>query len=119
MQNTYNVFADDIHSGKFQNEQTAFKFADCFSKFHGVKRVAVLDGIATGTLKETLDKSIRNKEAHGMEQKLKEYGFSDFTIDKLMTGKVALVSYGKVKLNKRLNRLITYYPNGKIKEEQI
>lgn len=27
MQNTYNVYADDIHSGKFQNEQTAFKFA--------------------------------------------------------------------------------------------
>lgn len=54
-----------------------------------------------------------------MEQKLKEYGFSDFTIDKLMTGKVALVSYGKVKLNKRLNRLITYYSNGKIKEEQL
>lgn len=54
-----------------------------------------------------------------MEQKLKEYGFSDFTIDKLMTGKVTLVSYGKVKLNKRLNRLITYYPNGKIKEEQL
>lgn len=54
-----------------------------------------------------------------MEQKLKEYGFSDFTINKLMTGKVALVSYGKVKLNKRLNRLITYYPNGKIREEQL
>ena len=54
-----------------------------------------------------------------MEQKLKEYGFSDFTIDKLITGKVAFVSYGKVKLNKRLNRLITYYPNGKIKEEQL
>lgn len=54
-----------------------------------------------------------------MEQKLKEYGFSDFTIDKLMTGKVALVSYGKVKLNKRLCRLITYYPDGKIREEQL
>ena len=40
--NTYNVYADNIHSGKFQNEQTAFKFADCFSKFHGVKRVAVV-----------------------------------------------------------------------------
>lgn len=40
--NTYNVFADNIHSGKFQNEQTAFKFAECFSKFHGVKRVAVI-----------------------------------------------------------------------------
>ena len=36
--NTYNVYADNIHSEKFKNEQTAFKFADCFSKFHGVKR---------------------------------------------------------------------------------
>ena len=54
-----------------------------------------------------------------MKQKLKEYGFSDFTIDKLLSGKIASVSYGKVKLNKRLNRLITYYPDGKIKEEQI
>ena len=35
MQNTYNVFADDIYSGKFQNEHTAFKFAECFSKFSG------------------------------------------------------------------------------------
>ena len=40
--NTYNVFADNIHCGKFQNEQTAFKVAECFSKFHGVKRVAVI-----------------------------------------------------------------------------
>lgn len=54
-----------------------------------------------------------------MEQKLKEYGFSNFTINKLISGKIALVSYGKVKLNKRLNRLITYYPNGKIKEESL
>lgn len=38
--NTYNVYADNIHSGKFKNEQTAFKFAECFSKFHGVKRKA-------------------------------------------------------------------------------
>ena len=98
-----------------------YNFLD-FTNQYGMRKRTFherLDGIATGTLKETLDKSIRNKEAHGMEQKLKEYGFADFTIDKLMTGKVALVSYGKVKLNKRLNRLITYYPNGKIKEEQI
>ena len=54
-----------------------------------------------------------------MEQKLKEYGFTDFTINKLISGKIALVAYGKVKLNKRLNRLITYYPNGKMREEQI
>lgn len=54
-----------------------------------------------------------------MEQKLKEYGFSNFTINKLISGKIALVSYRKVKLNKRLNRLITYYPNGKIKEESL
>ena len=54
-----------------------------------------------------------------MEQKLKEYGFSDFTINKLISGKIALVAYGKVKLNKRLNRLITYYSDGKIKEESL
>lgn len=45
--NTYNVFADNVHSGKFQSEQSAFKFADCFSKFHGVKRVSVKLGRET------------------------------------------------------------------------
>ena len=51
--NTYNVYADDIHSGKFQNEQTAFKFADCFSKFHDVKSVAV---IHNGKIIKRIDK---------------------------------------------------------------
>ena len=53
MQNIYNVYADNIHSGKFKNEQTAFKFADCFSKFHGVKRVAV---IHNGKIIKRIDK---------------------------------------------------------------
>lgn len=42
MNNTYNVYADDIHSGKFQHSQTAFRFAECFSKFQGVKCVTVV-----------------------------------------------------------------------------
>lgn len=54
--NTYNVYADDIHSGKFQNEQTAFKFADYFSKFHGVKRVAV---IHDGKIIKRIDKGVK------------------------------------------------------------
>lgn len=56
MQNIYNVYADDIHSGKFQNEQTAFKFADCFSKFNGVKRVTV---IHDGKIIKRIDKGVK------------------------------------------------------------
>ena len=40
--NTYNVYADNIHSGKFKHEQTALRFAECFSQFQGVKRVTVV-----------------------------------------------------------------------------
>lgn len=58
MNNTYNVYADDIHSGKFQSEKTAFKFADCFSKFHGVKRVAV---IHNGKIIKRIDKGVNVK----------------------------------------------------------
>lgn len=54
--NTYNVYADNIHSGKFKNEQTAFKFADCFSKFHGVKRVEV---IHNGKIIKRIDKGVK------------------------------------------------------------
>ena len=56
--NTYNVFADNIHSGKFQNKQTAFKFAECFSKFHGVKRVAV---VHNGKIIKRIDKGVNVK----------------------------------------------------------
>lgn len=54
--NIYNIFADDIHSGKFQSEQSAFKFADCFSKFHGVKRVAV---VHDGKIIKKIDKGVK------------------------------------------------------------
>lgn len=54
--NIYNVFANDIHSGKFQSEQSAFKFAECFSKFHGVKRVAV---VHDGKIIKKIDKGVK------------------------------------------------------------
>ena len=38
---------------------------------------------------QTMEFLSLKKQVVYMEQKLKEYGFSDFTIDKLMTGKVA------------------------------
>lgn len=35
-----------------------------------------------------------------MEEKLRKYGFSDYTIGKLIKGKVIIVAYGKVKFDK-------------------
>lgn len=50
-------------------------------------------------------------------EKLKKYGFSDYTIENLMKGKIVTVAYGKVKYNSKSGMLTTLYPNGKIKEE--
>lgn len=58
MNNIYNVFADDVHSGKFQHKQTALRFAECFSKFHGVKRVAV---VHDGKIIKKIDKGVNIK----------------------------------------------------------
>lgn len=54
-----------------------------------------------------------------MEQKLKEYGFSNFTINKLISGKITLVAYGKVKFDKGTGVLTTFYQNGRIKKEEL
>lgn len=51
--------------------------------------------------------------------KLKEYGFSDFAIERLLKGEVVIVAYGKVKYNYVNCTLTTYYPDGKIKKEKL
>lgn len=40
----YNVYANDIHSGKFQNKQHAINCAKCFLTYLGIKQVTVSDG---------------------------------------------------------------------------
>ena len=40
----YNVYANDIHSGKFQNKQHAINYAKCFLTYPGIKQVTVSDG---------------------------------------------------------------------------
>ena len=54
-----------------------------------------------------------------MEEKLRKYGFSDYTIGELIKGKVTMVAYGKVKFDKRSGVLTTFYQNGKIKKEEL
>lgn len=44
-----------------------------------------------------------------MEEKLRKYGFSDYTIGKLIKGKVIIVAYGKVKFDKETGVLTTFY----------
>lgn len=51
--------------------------------------------------------------------KLKEYGFSDYVTDELLKGKLVLVSYGKVKFNKKTSVLFTYYQDGRIKQQKL
>ena len=51
------------------------------------------------------------------EQKLNAYGFSDFAIKKLLSGKSVVSSYGKIRYNKNECKLITTYDNGEDKEE--
>lgn len=55
----------------------------------------------------------------GLMDKLKEYGFSDFAIERLLKGEVVIVAYGKVKYNYVNCTLTTYYPDGKIKKEKL
>ena len=52
-------------------------------------------------------------------EKLKKYGFSDYTIENLMKGKIVTVAYGKVKYNSKSGILTTFYPDGRIKEETL
>lgn len=52
-------------------------------------------------------------------EKLKKYGFSDYTIENLMKGKIVTVAYGKVKYNSKSEMLTTFYPDGRIKEETL
>lgn len=54
-----------------------------------------------------------------MEEKLRKYGFSNYTIGELIKGKVTLVSYGKVKFDKGTVVLTTFYQNGRIKKEEL
>ena len=54
-----------------------------------------------------------------MEEKLRKYGFSDYTIEELIKGKVTMVAYGKVKFNKGMGVLTTFYQNGQIKKEEL
>lgn len=53
------------------------------------------------------------------KEKLKDYGFYNFTIEKLLKGQTVSVSYGKVKYDSNTGTLFTYYPDGRIKEEQL
>ena len=52
-------------------------------------------------------------------EKLKKYGFSDYTIENLMKGKIVTTAYGKVKYNSKSGILTTFYPDGRIKEETL
>ena len=52
-------------------------------------------------------------------EKLKKYGFSDYTIENLMKGKIITVAYGKVKYNSKSGILTMFYPDGRIKEEVL
>lgn len=51
--------------------------------------------------------------------KLKDYGFYNFSIEKLLKGKENNVPYGKVKYNRKSGVLRTCYPDGRIKEETL
>lgn len=53
------------------------------------------------------------------KDKLKEYGFSDYITEELLKGKIVLVSYGKVKFNRKTGVLFTYYQDGRIKEQKL
>ena len=52
-------------------------------------------------------------------EKLKKYGFSDYTSENLMKGKIVTVAYGKVKYDSKSGTLKTFYPDGRIKEETL
>ena len=52
-------------------------------------------------------------------EKLKKYGFSDYTIENLMKGKIVTTAYGKVKYDVKSETLTTYYPDGRIEEETL
>ena len=52
-----------------------------------------------------------------VEDKLRKYGFPDWVVEDLIKGKKVLLSYGKVKYNKRSGELTTYYDNGNIKKQ--
>ena len=54
-----------------------------------------------------------------MEEKLRKYGFSDYTIGELIKGKVTMVAYGKVKFDNGTGVLTTFYQNGRIKKEEL
>ena len=54
-----------------------------------------------------------------MEVKLRTYGFSNYTIGKLIKWKVTMVAYGKVKFDKRAGVLATFYQNERIKKEEL
>lgn len=54
-----------------------------------------------------------------MEEKLRKYGFSNYTIGELIKGKVTMVAYGKVKFDKGSGVLTTFYQNGRIKKEEL
>lgn len=48
-------------------------------------------------------------------EKLKEYGFSDYTIENLIKGKIVTVAYGKIKYDSKTGMLKIFYPDGRIK----
>lgn len=52
-------------------------------------------------------------------EKLKKYGFSEYAIENLMKGKIVTTTYGKVKYNVKIGTLMTFYQDGKIKEETL
>lgn len=59
------------------------------------------------------------KNNYKEETKLQKYGFPDWVVKDLIKGKKVLVSYGKVKYNKRNGELTTYYDNGDVKKEVL
>ena len=57
------------------------------------------------TMKKTIGKTVT------LMEKLKKYGFSDYTIENLMKGKIVTVAYGKVKYDSKSGTLKTFYPD--------
>ena len=52
-------------------------------------------------------------------EKLKKYGFTDYTIENLMKGKIVTTAYRKVKYNSKSGMLTTFYPDRRIKKETL
>lgn len=53
------------------------------------------------------------------KSKLENYGFPEFIIENILQGKLVNVPYGVVKYDKKNSNLTTYYPDGRIKVEEL